>query len=146
VRSIVFGYVGYLIFVVAFDWGFSALAAALTLTMLSLPYVVRHTLQALDKVPRETVEAALALGFPRYRMIGSVLWPQALPGIAGLLALAVAMGESAPLLYTADWSQSVPSWRLTHHPVGYLTYVVWTFIHEPYPSANALAYLWPGSS
>jgi phosphate transport system permease protein len=29
---------------------------------------------------------------------------------------------------------------LTHSPVGYLTYVVWTFIGEPFESAHRLAY------
>jgi len=143
IPSIVFGYVGYLAFVVALGWGFSALAAALTLTMLSLPYVVRSTLQAFDKVPPELWESALALGFPRYRIIWSILWPEALAGMGtgAILALSVAMGETAPLLYTADWSQTLPSWHLTHHPVAYLTYVVWTFIQQPYPTANALAYM-----
>jgi phosphate transport system permease protein len=30
--------------------------------------------------------------------------------------------------------------RLTHSPIGYLTYVIWTFINEPFAAANALAY------
>lgn len=143
IPSIVFGYVGYLAFVVALGWGFSALAAALTLTMLALPYGIRSTLQALEKVPPEYWESALALGFPRYRVIWSILWPASRAGIANgaILALSVAMGETAPLLYTADWSETVPSWHLTHHPVAYLTYVVWTFIQQPYPTANALAYM-----
>lgn len=143
VPSIVFGYVGYLAFVVAFGWGFSALAASLTLTMLSLPYVVRNTYQALEKVPGEIRDAGRALGFSRARIIWSLLWPHSFGGIAtgAILALSVAMGETAPLIYTAEWSQNLPSLALTHHSVAYLTYVVWTFIQQPYPKANALAYM-----
>lgn len=143
VPSIVFGYVGYLAFVVAFGWGFSALAAALTLTMLSMPYVVRNTYQAFEKVPVEIRDAARALGFSRARTIWSLVWPRSFGGIAtgSILALSVAMGETAPLIYTAEWSQNLPSLDLIHHSVGYLTYVVWTFIQEPYPQANALAYM-----
>lgn len=143
VPSIVFGYVGYLAFVVTFGWGFSALAAGLTLTLLSLPYVVRNTMQAFDKVPAEIRDAAKALGFSRARTLWSLIWPHSLSGIAtgAILALSVAMGETAPLLYTAAWSDSVPNLALTHHSVAYLTYVVWTFIQQPYPQSNALAYM-----
>ncbi len=143
VPSIVFGYVGYLAFVVAFGWGFSALAAALTLTMLSLPYMVRNTYQSFAKVPIHLIDSARALGFSRARTIWSLMWPSSWGGMAAgsILALSVAMGETAPLIYTAEWSQNLPSWDLTHHSVAYLTYVVWTFIQEPYPQANALAYM-----
>jgi phosphate transport system permease protein len=143
IPSIVFGFVGYLTFVLAFGWGFSALAAVLTLTMLSLPYVVRNTFEALQKVPEEIRDGARALGFSRARTTWSVMWPSAGRGIAtgAILALSIAMGETAPLLYTADWSQTAPSLALTHQSVAYLTYVVWTFIQEPYPQANALAYM-----
>ncbi|MCL8209336.1 MAG: phosphate ABC transporter permease PstA [Actinomycetia bacterium] len=142
IPSIVFGYVGYLLFVLAFGWGFSTLAAALTLAMVVLPYMVRNSAQAVAKVPTSLREAALALGLSRVRTIWTVVWPEALSGLVTgmVLSVAVAMGETAPLLYTAEWSQQLPSLHLTHHSVGYLTYVVWTFVQEPYPEAIALAY------
>jgi len=66
----------------------------------------------------------------------------ALPGIVtGLLvALAIAGGETAPLLYTAGWSTTAPTLQLTHSPVGYLTYPVWAFYSEPSAQAHALSY------
>ena len=64
--------------------------------------------------------------------------PAVLTGI--LLGRAISVGETAPLLYTAGWSNYMWDGRLTHSPIGYLTYAIWTFINEPFAAANALAY------
>jgi phosphate transport system permease protein len=66
----------------------------------------------------------------------------AMPGILTgiLLAFAISMGETAPLLYTAGWSSYMWTGHLTQEPVGYLTYAIWAFITEPFASAHALAY------
>jgi phosphate transport system permease protein len=143
VPSIVFGYVGYLTFVLAFGWGFSALAAALTLALVVLPYLVRNVAQGLQQVPDALREQGLALGWSRARVIWHVTAREARGSIATgtLLATGVAMGETAPLLYTADWSQQYPAVALTHHAVGYLTYMVWAYSQEPFPQSVALAYV-----
>jgi phosphate transport system permease protein len=57
-----------------------------------------------------------------------------------LVATGIGLGETAPLIYTAGWSNYLPTLQLTHSPVGYLTYVVWTYISQPFPEAHALAY------
>ena len=57
-----------------------------------------------------------------------------------LLAFAISIGETAPLLYTAGWSSYLWTGQLIHSPVGYLTYAIWAFINEPFAAANALAY------
>lgn len=143
VPSIVFGYVGYLTFVLAFGWGFSALAAALTLALVVLPYLVRNVAQGLQQVPDALREQGIALGWSRARVIWHLTGREALGSIATgtLLATGVAMGETAPLLYTADWSQQYPALALTHHAVGYLTYMVWAYSQEPFPQSVALAYV-----
>jgi phosphate transport system permease protein len=66
----------------------------------------------------------------------------ALPGVITgvLLALAISVGETAPLLYTAGWSNYTWNGQLTGSPIGYRTYVIWAFINEPLASAHALAY------
>jgi phosphate transport system permease protein len=66
----------------------------------------------------------------------------ATPGIVtGLLvAIAISVGETAPLLYTAGWSQASPSLALTHANVGFLTYPVFAFYFSPYPAQVTLAY------
>lgn len=68
--------------------------------------------------------------------------PIALPGVLTgmLLALAIAIGETAPLLYTAGWSQYLWTGHFTNESTGYLTYAIWAFITEPFASAHALAY------
>jgi phosphate transport system permease protein len=65
----------------------------------------------------------------------------ALPGIATgmIVALAIAVGETAPLLFTAGFSNKGPTGAFTHSPVGYLTYLVFSFFNIPKASAHALA-------
>ena len=142
VPSIVVGYFGFVMFVTDLGWGFSALAGAISLAIIMLPYIVRTTELALTKVPGDLREGSLALGVTRARTIHAVTLPTAAPGILTgvLLALGIGLGETAPLLYTANWSNYNPTLAMTHSPVGYLTYVVWTFIQEPFSSAHELAY------
>ena len=142
VPSIVVGYVGYLTMVTALGWGFSLAAGAVALAVIMLPYVVRTTEVALLRVPASWREASLSLGASRTTTALRVSLRGALPGIitGSLLALGIGLGETAPLLYTAGWSNYMPAAALTHSPVGYLTYVVWTYINEPFTQAHQLAY------
>lgn len=50
------------------------------------------------------------------------------------------LAETAPLLYTAGFTSSLPSLQLTHAPVASLTYAVWTFYNQPSPQAVDLSY------
>jgi phosphate transport system permease protein len=142
IPSIVLGYVGYLALVVYFDWGFSLAAGILVLSVMSIPYITKATESALGQVPTSYREAAEALGLPVIWALRKVVLKQAIPGIVtGLLvALALAVTETAPMLYTAGWSNSLPTGQLTHSPVAYLTYPVWTFYNEPSKAAQDLSY------
>jgi phosphate transport system permease protein len=110
--------------------------------VICLPYICRTTELALRQVSNDLRDAAYSLGADDRRVILGICLPAALPSILTgiLLALAVSVGETAPLLYTAGWSNYMWDGRLTHSPIGYLTYAIWTFINEPFASANALAY------
>ena len=143
VPSIAVGYCAFGALVRGLGWGFSALAAGVALALIILPYVVRTTDYAVSAVSDDLRDASLALGITPDATVRRVVLRAAQPGILTgiLLGLGVAVGETAPLIYTASWSNYMPHVQhLTHAPVGYLTYVVWTFIEQPFPSANALAY------
>ena len=74
-------------------------------------------------------DRARALGF----MLRKLVLRPALPGIATglIIALAIAVGETAPLLYTAGYSSRAPTFSLHSSPIGYLTYNVFTDYNQP---------------
>jgi phosphate transport system permease protein len=142
VPAIVLGYVGYLALVLYFDWGFSLAAAVLVLSVLSMPYITKATESALAQVPTSYREGAEALGLPVSWTLRKIILKPAIPGILTgmLVALALAVSETAPMLYTAGWSASLPTGKLTGSPVGYLTYPIWTFYNIPSKTAQDLSY------
>jgi phosphate transport system permease protein len=142
VPSIVLGYFSYVTMVIWLGWQFSVLAASITLAIIILPYIAKMTELVLRQIPIPMREAAYALGANDRKVVARVLLPVAMPGIttAVLLSLAISVGETAPLIYTAGWSNYVWSGQLTHAPIGYLTYVIWSFINQPFASAHALAF------
>ena len=140
VPSIVVGYVGYVALVNGLGWHYSLLAGILALSALILPYIVKTTELAFSSVPRTLREGAVALGLSKGRMIRKVLLPPALPGIVSglVLALAISTGETAPLLFTANFSDQNPTGLFA--PVGYLTNVTYTDIQLPGTATQDLAY------
>lgn len=142
VPSIVVGYFLYVALVEMAGWGFSLVAGALALAIFMLPYVTRAADVALSNVPNGLKEGAIALGARPGMAVFSISFPYALPGILTgvLVATGIGLGETAPLIYTAGWSNYMPTLAPTHSPVGYLTYVVWTYISQPFEESHQLAY------
>ena len=77
--------------------------AAVALSVLMIPVVVRSSEEMLKIVPNELREAAYALGVRKWRTILKVVIPTAISGIASGVTLAIArvIGETAPILVTA---------------------------------------------
>jgi phosphate transport system permease protein len=142
VPSIVVGLVAYSVLVNGvIQWHYSLLAAVIALSVITIPYIIKNTEVAFDSVPRSLREAAAALGLSRLTTIRKVLLPPALPGIIGglVLAQAIAMGETAPLLFTANWTDFNPALKLIGADEPYLTGVTYNTLILPYPVAHELA-------
>ncbi len=102
VPSIIYGLFGVAIFVQTLRIGTSVLTSGLTLGLLSLPYIVTTTEEALKTVPNIMREGALALGSTQWEVIWRIVLPNAIPGIitGTILSLSRAAGETAPILFT----------------------------------------------
>jgi phosphate transport system permease protein len=141
VPSIIVGFVGYTALVNALHWHYSLLAAVMALSVITIPYIVKTTEVAFETVPRSLREGAAALGLTRLTTIRKVLLPPALPGIAGglVLAQAIAMGETAPLLFTAGWTDNNPTFKLFGSAEPYLTGITFNALQLPQPYEHELA-------
>src|SRR5687768_12828233 len=121
---------------------FSALAGGAALGAMMIPLVTRTSEEMLRVVPVSLREAALALGYPRWRTSISIVLRTALAGIAtgALVAVARIAGETAPLLFTAFgnqfWSTSL------REPIAALPLQIFTYAISPYDDWHAQA--WAG--
>lgn len=102
IPSIVYGLFGYLIFVVAFGWGYSIIGGGITLAIMILPTIVRSTQESLLSVQGGLREGAYALGASKVRTIFKIVIPSAASGIvtAVILAIGRVVSESAVLILT----------------------------------------------
>ena len=122
---------------------FSALAGGTALGAMMIPLVTRTTEEMLLVVPISLREAALALGYPRWRTSISIVLRTALAGIAtgALVAVARVAGETAPLLFTAFgnqfWSTSL------REPIAALPLQIFTYAISAYDEWHAQA--WAGA-
>lgn len=126
--------------IVARQKHFSALAGSVALALLMVPMVMRTTEEMIKLVPNSLREAALALGYPRWRTSLSVVVRTTLAGIVTgtLLAVARIAGETAPLLFTALGSQYL-SFKL-NQPMAALPLTVFTYATGPYEEWHRFAW------
>jgi phosphate transport system permease protein len=126
--------------IVARQKHFSGFAGSCALTMLMIPMVMRTTEELIKLVPHSLREAALALGYSRWRTSLSIILRTALPGIVtgSLLAVARVSGETAPLLLTALGSQYF-SLDITQ-PMAALPLTVFQYATGPYEEWHRFAW------
>lgn len=102
VPSIVYGLFGVIFFVQLMNIGTCILAAGFTLGLMTLPWTITASEEALKNVPNSYREGSLALGATKWQTIKTNVLPYAVPGMltGTILGLSRAAGETAPILFT----------------------------------------------
>lgn len=102
VPSIVYGLFGVVLFVQALHMNTSLLSAGFTLGLMTLPWTITASEEALKSIPKSYREGSLALGATKWQMIRTNVLPYSIPGMltGTILGLSRAAGETAPILFT----------------------------------------------
>ncbi|HEY7169043.1 MAG TPA: phosphate ABC transporter permease PstA [Candidatus Binatia bacterium] len=131
VPSIVVGLFAYAL--VVRPWGgFSAFAGSVSYGFIMIPVILISAHEALRLVPDSMREAALALGVPKWRTILGVVLPVSSSALITGVVLAVsrALGEAAPMLFTAFGN---PFWNVNiTKPVATVPLLIYTYATGPY--------------
>ncbi|SFV16923.1 phosphate ABC transporter permease PstA [Pseudoduganella namucuonensis] len=140
--SIVIGLFVYALYV-AHVKHFSGYAGSIALSLIAVPVVVRTTDNMLRLVPNSLLEAAFALGAPRWKVAMMVRLRAVKAGVVTgvLLAVARISGETAPLLFTALNNQFFSADM--NQPLANLPVVIYQFAMSPYDNWRSLA--WGGA-
>lgn len=122
---------------------FSAWAGGVALGAMMIPMVARTTEEMVSIVPVSLREAALALGYARWRTSLTIVLRTASAGIVtgALVAIARIAGETAPLLFTALGNQFFST--SLNQPIAALPLQIFTYATSPYEDQNAQA--WAGA-
>jgi phosphate transport system permease protein len=131
--------------VVLLTGGFSAIAGGVAISILMLPTIMLTAEDAIRMVPSKMKEAAIGMGATSTQTVWMVLLPAALPGILTGIMLAVArgVGETAPLLFTALFSNYWPiqGGRLDlMQPTASLAVLIYNFAGMPFQNQLDLAW------
>jgi phosphate transport system permease protein len=125
--------------------GYSAIAGAVAVSILMLPTIMLTAEDAIRMVPAKMKEAAIGMGATRTQAVTMVLLPTAFPGILTgiMLAVARAAGETAPLLFTALFSNYWPF--SGHHlnpmqPTASLAVLIYNFAGMPFQNQIEMAW------
>ena len=125
--------------------GYSAVAGAVAVAILMLPTVMLTAEDALRMVPPKMKEAAIGMGATNTQTVLMVLLPTAFPGILTgvMLAVARAAGETAPLLFTAlfsnYWLTSGGHFNLMQ-PTASLAVLIYNFSGMPFKNQVEMAW------
>ena len=131
--------------VVLLTGGYSALAGGVALSILMLPIVMLTAEEAIRMVPAKMREAAIGMGATQTQTVWKILLPTAIPGILTgvMLSVARAAGETAPLLFTALFSNY---WPWTNgklelmQPTSSLAVLIYNFSGMPFDNLVEMAW------
>jgi phosphate transport system permease protein len=137
--SIVYGIFGFVI-MVYFGLRASLLGGMIVLTLLMIPIMIRAMEEAIRMVPFELKEISYALGTTKIETTLAVVLRQAFPGIctAVILAFGRGIGDAASILFTAGYTDEIPTSLLD--PVASLPLAVFFQIGTPIPEVQDRAY------
>ncbi|MGO9242634.1 MAG: phosphate ABC transporter permease PstA [Bryobacteraceae bacterium] len=131
--------------IVLLTGGFSAVAGAIAVSILMLPTILLTAEDAIRMVPVKMKEAAVGMGATNTQTVWMVLLPTAFPGILTGVMLAVARGagETAPLIFTALFSNFWPFANGQVHlmqPTASLAVLIYNFAGMPFDNQVELAW------
>jgi len=120
---------------------YSAIAGALALAIVMMPYVAVYTEEAFRNIPFTYREAAFSLGLSRFKVVFRVLAGMARKGVVTgmLIGMAKVAGETAPLLFTAGGSSRIYSAGL-EKPVGAVPLLIYNLVQQPYENYHEIAW------
>lgn len=138
IPSIVYGAFGFTL-MVYFGLKTSLLAGIITVTLLVVPIMIRTMDEVVRWVPKELLDASYALGFTRYEACKVVI-RQVIPGIltAILLSFGRAIGDAASVLFTAGYSDNIPT--ALEHPTATLPLAIFFQLGSPVEEVQNRAY------
>jgi phosphate transport system permease protein len=136
--SIIAGVFAYAVVVLVMGH-YSAWAGGIALSLLMLPTVMLTAEEAIKMVPNPMREAAYGMGCTPSQSLTKVILPVAMPSIITgvVLAVARAAGETAPLLFTALFSES---WLAPNNPTASLAVLIYNWSSSPYQNLIELAW------
>jgi phosphate transport system permease protein len=139
IPSIVYGAFGFTI-MLYLGLHASLLGGIITVAILIFPIMCRTMDEVVRLVPDELLEVSYALGATRLETAFKVVARQALPGIvtAVLIALGRGIGDAASVIFTAGFTDNVPTTLL--RPVATLPLAIFFQLGTPFPEVQARAY------
>lgn len=125
--SIIFGGFGFLLFVSFLGFKHTLFAGGITLGIMIIPIMLRSSIEAIKAIPRDFYEGALALGVTKWQSIRTVIIPPATAGIISgvIISMGRAIGETAAVLLTAGYAQSIPKTIL--HGAASMPNLIWNY-------------------
>ena len=120
---------------------YSAIAGALALAIVMMPYVAVYTEQALRDIPKIYREGAFALGLKRVTVVFRIMMGMARKGIVTgiLIGMAKVAGETAPLLFTAGGSSRIYFTGIDK-PIGAVPLLIYQLVQQPYENYHQIAW------